>query len=240
MRLNLRLASSRACPTTTGPSPRVTPARASLLTRNARPSRAASALAITCSLLCTSSAARSQTLVSFDFTATILSTAPLESNSGFQAVLPGVGVGDTVSGTYTFDMDTPDEFAIVPGLGSYPDAVTCVMERGNTGETYNIGGNNEWANIDIIKLLCERMDELVAQRDDAAVRFPDSPVVKGGQSSDLIEYVTDRAGHDRRYAIDASKIMTELGYSPRHSFETGLEATLAWYLDNEEWWKPLL
>ena len=118
--------------------------------------------------------------------------------------------------------------------------IELVLNGGRIGETYNIGGNNEWTNIDILHLLCERMDALLAQRSDTQSRFPAAPAAHGGKSSDLIEYVTDRAGHDRRYAIDASRIMNELGYKPRHSFESGLEATLHWYLDNEDWWRPLL
>ncbi len=118
--------------------------------------------------------------------------------------------------------------------------IELVLEGGRVGETYNIGGNNEWANIDIVKLLCNRVDARFAQRETLAERFPQSPAARGGQSDSLIEYVTDRAGHDRRYAIDAGKISSELGYQPQHSFESGIEVTIDWYLDNESWWRPLL
>jgi dTDP-glucose 4,6-dehydratase len=115
-----------------------------------------------------------------------------------------------------------------------------VLGQGRIGETYNIGGNNEWTNIDIVKLLCERMDVLFQSRPDLASRFPDAPAARGLPSDSLIAYVTDRAGHDRRYAIDAAKISSELGYQPRYSFESGIEVTLDWYLAHEEWWRPLL
>ncbi len=118
--------------------------------------------------------------------------------------------------------------------------IELVLEGGAIGETYNIGGNNEWANIDIVELLCSRVDARFAERAELAGRFPDSPAAAGGESSSLIEFVTDRAGHDRRYAIDASKISSELGYRPQHSFESGVEVTIDWYLDNEAWWRPLL
>jgi dTDP-glucose 4,6-dehydratase len=118
--------------------------------------------------------------------------------------------------------------------------IELVLEQGRCGETYNIGGNNEWANIDIVKLLCERMDARFAADPTLAERFPAAPQASGGCGMDLITYVTDRAGHDRRYAIDASKISQELGYSPQHSFESGIEVTLDWYLGNQPWWQPLL
>ncbi|MCA1918140.1 MAG: dTDP-glucose 4,6-dehydratase [Flavobacterium piscis] len=100
-------------------------------------------------------------------------------------------------------------------------AIDLIFHQGKSGETYNIGGNNEWKNIDLIHKLCEVMDKKLN-------RTP-------GTSSGLITYVKDRAGHDLRYAIDSSKIMKELGWKPTVNFEQGLEKTVDWYLSNEEW-----
>lgn len=100
-------------------------------------------------------------------------------------------------------------------------AIDMVFHKGKTGETYNIGGFNEWKNIDVVKLLCQIMDNKLG-------RVP-------GTSEKLITYVKDRAGHDMRYAIDATKIMNELGWKPSLQFEEGLEKTVEWYLANEEW-----
>ena len=118
--------------------------------------------------------------------------------------------------------------------------IELVLDKGEVGETYNVGGNNEWANIDIVELLCARIDERFRARPELARQFPDSPAARGEEATSLIEFVTDRAGHDRRYAIDAGKISRELGYQPQHSFETGIEVTIDWYLDHEAWWRPLL
>jgi len=96
-----------------------------------------------------------------------------------------------------------------------------IFHKGNLGETYNIGGNNEWTNIDLVKLLCQTMDRKLNRPE--------------GTSEKLITYVTDRAGHDMRYAIDCSKIQKELGWNPKHNFEAGIEKTIEWYLDNEPW-----
>ncbi|MEH6586803.1 MAG: dTDP-glucose 4,6-dehydratase [Halioglobus sp.] len=115
-----------------------------------------------------------------------------------------------------------------------------VLLDGVVGETYNIGGNNEWNNLDIVHLLCEQMDARFAADTSLAQRFPDSPCASGGSARDLITFVEDRAGHDWRYAIDATKISNELGYQPAETFETGLGKTLDWYLANEDWWRPLL
>ncbi len=100
-------------------------------------------------------------------------------------------------------------------------AIDVIYHNGPTGETYNIGGHNEWRNIDLIKLLCKIMDKKLG-------RAP-------GTSEKLITYVTDRAGHDLRYAIDSSKLQRELGWKPSLQFEEGLEKTVDWYLNNEEW-----
>jgi dTDP-glucose 4,6-dehydratase len=100
-------------------------------------------------------------------------------------------------------------------------AIDDVFHKGKLGETYNIGGFNEWQNIDLVKLLCDVMDEKLGQ--------------EVGTSQKLITFVKDRPGHDLRYAIDASKIETELGWRPSVTFEQGLEKTVAWYLVNDEW-----
>lgn len=106
-------------------------------------------------------------------------------------------------------------------------ALDTVIHKGKAGETYNIGGNNEVKNIDLVRMLCELMDELA----------PDLPVKP---ARNLITFVKDRPGHDRRYAIDASKIRTELGWQPQETVEGGLRKTIQWYLDHRDWWQPLL
>ena len=100
-------------------------------------------------------------------------------------------------------------------------AIDDIYHRGRVGETYNIGGFNEWKNLDLIKLLCSTVDEKVGN--------------KRGTSEKLITYVTDRAGHDLRYAIDADKIMNELGWKPSLQFEEGITKTVDWYLENKDW-----
>lgn len=102
------------------------------------------------------------------------------------------------------------------------NAIDVVLQRGATGETYNIGGGNEWTNIDIVKLVCNRLDEI------RPGKIP---------KSELIEFIKDRPGHDRRYAIDASRIINELGWKPAYTFERGIVQTVDWYLENAEWWE---
>lgn len=106
-------------------------------------------------------------------------------------------------------------------------ALDVVIHRGKPGETYNVGGNNEVKNIDLVRMLCQLMDELA----------PHLPVQPCEQ---LITFVKDRPGHDRRYAIDATKIKTELGWSPSVTVEEGLRRTVEWYLTRRDWWEPLL
>lgn len=120
--------------------------------------------------------------------------------------------------------------------------IDLVLKNGKVGETYNIGGNNEWTNIDIIELLTRLVDEQFASDSRLAKRFPDAPAAKGQASNSLITFVEDRAGHDWRYAIDAGKIMNELGYKPQEDFMSGIQRTIDWYLDpaNEAWWQGIL
>jgi dTDP-glucose 4,6-dehydratase len=100
-------------------------------------------------------------------------------------------------------------------------AIDLIYHRGRMGETYNIGGNNEWKNIDLVKLLCSIMDKKLGRQ--------------SGSSEKLITYVSDRAGHDLRYAIDSSKLQDELGWQPSFEFSKGLEETVDWYLANGQW-----
>ena len=96
--------------------------------------------------------------------------------------------------------------------------IAAVLHKGKYGEVYNIGGNNEWYNIDIVKLILQKL----------------------GKSEDQINYVKDRPGHDRRYAIDSSRIISELGWSPKYQFPEGIEKTIQWYIDNESWWRKVM
>lgn len=103
-------------------------------------------------------------------------------------------------------------------------ALLTVVEKGEIGETYNIGGHNEKANLDVVKTICEILEDLKPEKPTNVARY-----------ADLITYVTDRPGHDLRYAIDASKIANELGWTPNETFETGLRKTVQWYLENLAW-----
>jgi dTDP-glucose 4,6-dehydratase len=114
-----------------------------------------------------------------------------------------------------------------------------VIESGAVGETYNIGGDNEWTNIDLVRQLCSQMDRVFADAPSLAARFPDSPAARG-ESAELITFVTDRKGHDRRYAIDGDKVADELGFRAQTPFEEGLRSTIRWYLDNEAWWRAVM
>nr|WP_322939467.1 dTDP-glucose 4,6-dehydratase [Pseudomonas sp. s4] len=109
-------------------------------------------------------------------------------------------------------------------------ALVKVVTEGEVGETYNIGGHNEKRNIEVVRTLCSLLEELAADQKPAGV----------DRYEDLITFVKDRPGHDVRYAIDASKIEHELGWKPEETFETGLRKTVAWYLNNREWWQRVL
>ena len=109
----------------------------------------------------------------------------------------------------------------------HAEALTLVLRHGRPGETYNVGGDSERRNIDVVRAICTLLDEMLPQS-------PNRPHER------LIEFVTDRPGHDARYAIDASKIKTELGWTPRHSFDSGLRDTVRWFLDNRPWWERVM
>jgi dTDP-glucose 4,6-dehydratase len=118
--------------------------------------------------------------------------------------------------------------------------IDLVLNDGRVGENYNIGGNNEWANIDIVKLICELMDKAFQSDPQLSHRFPLATKAQAQQSAQLVTYVEVRLGHDRRYAINASKTTNELNYKPVESFESGISKTLDWYFNNQHWWQSLL
>jgi dTDP-glucose 4,6-dehydratase len=103
----------------------------------------------------------------------------------------------------------------------HASAIDAIFHKGRVGESYNVGGLNEWTNIELVRYLCQIMDQKLGRAE--------------GSSEKLLTYVTDRAGHDKRYAIDASKLEAELGWKPSITFEQGLERTVDWYLENQEW-----
>tara|TARA_B100000073_G_scaffold253827_1_gene213841 strand:+ start:8582 stop:9625 length:1044 start_codon:yes stop_codon:yes gene_type:complete len=104
-------------------------------------------------------------------------------------------------------------------------ALETIFSKGDVGETYNIGGSNEIKNIDIVKIICDIMDELKPS--------------KNGSYADLITFVDDRPGHDKRYAVDSTKLQNTLKWKPRESFQSGIKKTIEWYLNNEDWWRKI-
>lgn len=118
--------------------------------------------------------------------------------------------------------------------------IDLVINKGVVGDTYNIGGINEWANIDIVNLICELMDEAFTKDKSLCEQYPNATAAINSQSVSLITYVNDRPGHDRRYAINPTKANDILGYQPQESFETGIRKTLNWYLNNASWWTRVM
>jgi dTDP-glucose 4,6-dehydratase len=114
-------------------------------------------------------------------------------------------------------------------VDDHVSALLRVLVDGKLGETYNVGGHNEKKNIDVVKGICELLEELAPEKPKGVTRY-----------EDLIIFVTDRPGHDTRYAIDATKIKIDLGWLPEETFETGLRKTVQWYLDNKDWWMRVL
>jgi dTDP-glucose 4,6-dehydratase len=111
-------------------------------------------------------------------------------------------------------------------VDDHAKALYRVLEAGIPGEKYNVGGNNEKTNLQVVQTICDVLDEL-------------HPAESGKSYRDLITFVADRPGHDQRYAIDSSKLQNKLNWNPEHTFESGIRDTVQWYLDNEWWWQPI-
>ena len=121
----------------------------------------------------------------------------------------------------------------------HAEALLTAISKGKPGETYNIGGNNEMRNIDLVRLLCRLLDEALEKRPELRTKHLTSDL-RPPTSESLITFVTDRPGHDLRYAIDATKIKNELGWEPKQDHESGFRKTVEWYLENEAWWQNIL
>jgi dTDP-glucose 4,6-dehydratase len=118
--------------------------------------------------------------------------------------------------------------------------IEAALTNGTVGTCYNIGSNTEMRNIDVVKMICKAVDEAFVRDSSLRERFPNSPSANGASARDLIFFVKDRPGHDRRYAIDASRIFRELGFQPKETFQSGLRKTIRWHLDNEPWWRSVM
>jgi dTDP-glucose 4,6-dehydratase len=125
-------------------------------------------------------------------------------------------------------------------VADHCDAISLALRRGRSGEVYNVGGDSETTNIEIVRTLCALVDERLGSAADLRQAFPASPAVNGKRAEQLISHVRDRLGHDRRYAINFGKAASELGYAPARGLAKGLRATLEWYLSNTRWWQALL
>jgi len=124
-------------------------------------------------------------------------------------------------------------------VSDHCEVLMSVIEKGRTGETYNVGGGNERNNRGVVELICDTLDRAFAADPALASRFPSCPAAAGHSCRSLIGYVTDRPGHDHRYAIDATKLANEIGYRFDGDFESRLCETVQWYLDREDWWRDM-
>jgi len=125
-------------------------------------------------------------------------------------------------------------------VSDHCQGIELVLAQGRVGEVYNIGGGSECENIELVRTLCRIADERFAADPQLSAQYPDCPAAHGAGAASLIKHVTDRAGHDRRYAIDCRKIETELGYRAAVGLEAGLRATFEWYLANPSWWQGVM
>jgi dTDP-glucose 4,6-dehydratase len=119
-------------------------------------------------------------------------------------------------------------------------AIDLILSKGAVGETYNIGGNAECSNLDMVQRICALIDERFSGDDSLQKRFPDAPAAQGRETAELITMVKDRPGHDWRYAIDSTRAKSELGFEPSLDLDDGLRRTLDWILANESWWRHVM
>lgn len=119
-------------------------------------------------------------------------------------------------------------------------AIDAILERGQLGETYNIGGRDEWRNIDVVRHLGALIEQRFSQDSSLRSRFPNCPAARGERIDSLITFVSDRPGHDWRYATDATKVERQLGNKPQETFAAGIQKTVDWYLNHESWWRDVL
>ena len=124
-------------------------------------------------------------------------------------------------------------------VSDHSRGIEAVLMRGRVGESYNIGGNCEIPNLELVRTLCRIVDRALGADAAMAARFPRSPAATGRSADSLIAFVRDRLGHDRRYAIDDTRMRTELGFAPLETLESGLQRTVEWYLANEAWWRAV-
>ncbi len=125
-------------------------------------------------------------------------------------------------------------------VGDHCRGIDLILEKGSPGEVYNIGGGAESENLKLVETLCAVADEAFGRHQDLCARFSGCPAARGGKSSSLVQFVKDRPGHDRRYAIDCGKIEQELGYRAQVTLASGLRSTFEWYIQNEWWWRAVM
>jgi len=118
--------------------------------------------------------------------------------------------------------------------------IDLILSKGRVGEVYNIGGGSECENIELVRLLCVIADNAFEANDQLRSDYPQSPAARGEPAASLIQYVTDRPGHDRRYAIDCTKIANEIGYGAAVTLKNGIRDTFDWYLKNPGWWRAVM
>jgi dTDP-glucose 4,6-dehydratase len=125
-------------------------------------------------------------------------------------------------------------------VADHCEAISGALRSGKAGEVYNVGGNSETTNLQIVRTLCRLVDQKLRERRDLREAFPTAPAAGTGQAVDLITHVRDRLGHDRRYAVNFEKARSQLDYAPARDLAQGLQNTLDWYLANTTWWQALL